>query len=77
MRRYMAMLWTPLVLVVMPAIAWAEEAHGYSRGNAFIYFAAIATVLIYGIHDVFHHKWVTWSAAVTVPIAFYLMLSGK
>ena len=66
-----------LSLFIMPYMAFAEEAHGYSRGNAFIYFAAIATILIYGVHDVFHHKWVTWAAAVVIPVTFYFMLPEK
>ena len=66
-----------LSIFTMPYLAFAEEAHGYSRGNAFIYFAAIATILIYGVHDVFHHKWVTWAAAVVIPVTFYFMLPEK
>ena len=63
-----------LSLFIMPYMAFAEEAHGYSRGNAFIYFAAIAAILIYGINDVFRHKWVTWAAAVIIPVTLYVML---
>jgi hypothetical protein len=76
MRRIIAGLWSVL-LVVMPCVAWAEESHGYSRGNAFIYYAAIAAVLIYGVHDVFHKKVITWAAAVVIPITFYMLLPAK
>jgi hypothetical protein len=64
-------------LTFSPAVAFAEGAGGYSRGNAFIYFAAIATVLIYGIHDVFHKRWLTWAAVVVIPVALYLNLPAK
>ena len=61
----MKILMTTLFLLssfITPYIALAEETHGYSRGNAFIYFAAIAAILIYGINDVFHHNYITWAA---------------
>lgn len=76
MNRFIATLWAPLVWI-MPTAAWAEEAHGYSRGNAFIYYAAIAAILIYGINDTFHVKMLTWAAAVIIPVTFYLMLPVK
>ena len=76
MNRLVAALWGTLVWT-LPAVAWAEEAHGYSRGNAFIYYAAIATILIYGINDVFHMKMLTWAAAIIIPVTFYLMLPVK
>jgi hypothetical protein len=66
-----------LTVAIIPAMAFAEEASGYSRGNAMIYFAAIATVLIYGINDVFHKKWLTWAAAIVIPVAFYFNLPAK
>ena len=66
-----------MTIALMPAMAFAEEAGGYSRGNAIIYFAAIATVLIYGINDVFHKKWLTWAAVIVIPVAFYLNLPAK
>lgn len=69
--------WSGLMLVLSPAVALAEGAGGYSRGNAFIYFAAIAAVLIYGIHDVFHKRWLTWAAAISIPVALYLNLPSK
>ena len=59
MNRLLTLLWGLLVWI-MPTVAWAEESHGYSRGNAFIYYAAIAAILIYGINDTFHIKTVTW-----------------
>ncbi len=76
MKRMVAGLWSVL-WVVMPCVAWAEESHGYSRGNAFIYFATIAAILIYGVHDVFHKKPVTWAAAVVIPITLYMLLPAK
>jgi hypothetical protein len=66
-----------MVIALIPAVALAEGGGGYSRGNATIYFAAIATILIYGIHDVFHKKWLTWAAAIVIPVAFYLNLPAK
>jgi hypothetical protein len=66
-----------MTMALMPAMAFAEGGGGYSRGNAMIYFAAIATVLIYGINDVFHKKWLTWAAAIVIPVAFYLNLPAK
>jgi hypothetical protein len=76
MKRIAGALWSVL-LVVMPCVAWAEESHGYSRGNAFIYYVAIAAVLIYGVNDVFHKKALTWAAAVVIPITFYMLLPAK
>ncbi|MER3422004.1 MAG: hypothetical protein C4293_00980 [Nitrospiraceae bacterium] len=66
-----------LLAVMMPGLAWAEGVGGYSRGNAFIYFSAMAAVLIYGIHDVFHKKWLTWISAVVIPVTFYMLLPAK
>jgi hypothetical protein len=63
-----------LTIAVSPGVALAEGMSGYSRGNAIIYFAAIAAVLIYGVHDVFHKKWLTWGAAIAIPVALYLSL---
>ena len=76
MKTLMAPLSTMLI-VIMPYTVWAEEAHGYSRGNAIIYFAVIAAILIYGINDVFRHKWLTWAAAVIISVTFYVMLPVK
>jgi len=76
MNRFVAVLWG-LLLSIAPSVAWAEESHGYSRGNAVVYYAVIATILIYGIHDTFHNKALSWGAAVVVPISFYLMLPAK
>jgi tryptophan-rich sensory protein len=76
MKKFFGML-AGFMMVLMPYIAWAEGAHGYSRGNAFMYFAAIATVLIYGIHDVFRRRSVTLAAAVLIPVTLYLMLPDK
>jgi hypothetical protein len=63
-----------LAIAVGPGVALAEGVSGYSRGNAIIYFAAIGAVLIYGVHDIFHKKWLTWGAAVVIPVALYLGL---
>ena len=76
MNRFFTIL-AGLVMGFMPYAAWAEEVHGYSRGNAFMYFAAIATVLIYGIHDVFHRRYVTLASAVVIPVTLYLLLPSK
>lgn len=76
MNRFVSALLGPFIWI-MPTVAWAEESHGYSRGNAFIYYAAIATILIYGINDTFHVKMLTWAAAIVIPVTFYLMLPVK
>jgi hypothetical protein len=76
MRRLVGAL-SGTMLAIMPIAAWAEGSTAYSRGNAMIYFAAIATVLIYGINDVFHKKWLTWASAVVIPVVFYLNLPAK
>jgi hypothetical protein len=76
MNRLIVALWVSLVWI-MPTVAWAEESHGYSRGNAFIYYAAIAAILIYGINDTFRIKMLTWVAAIIIPVTFYLMLPVK
>ena len=76
-------LWTALMglmvamVVMTPGLALAEGAGGYSRGNAMLYFMAIAAVLIFGIHDVFHKKWLTWASAIVIPVLFYLNLPAK
>lgn len=61
-------------LTLSPAVALAEGVSGYSRGNAILYFSAIAVVLIYGIHDVFRKKWLTWASAIVIPVVLYLNL---
>jgi len=66
-----------LILTLTPAVAFAEGATAYSRGNAVGYFAAIAAVLIFGIHDVFHKKWLTWTSAIVIPIVLYLNLPAQ
>jgi hypothetical protein len=76
MNRLIAALWAP-VFWILPTVAWAEESHGYSRGNAFIYYAAIATILVYGINDTFRNRMLTWAAAIVIPVTFYLMLPAK
>jgi len=76
MRRLISWFVAPLVALV-PALAHAEGVSGYSRGNAFIYFMAIAAVLVFGIHDTFHKKWMTWVGAVVIPVVLYLMLPDK
>ncbi|HZS11167.1 MAG TPA: hypothetical protein VFA38_02885 [Nitrospirales bacterium] len=76
----MSKLWSVLTgagVALMPAAAWAEGMSGYSRGNAFLYFSAIAAILIFGVHDVFHKKWLTWGAAIAIPVFLYLNLPAK
>ena len=63
-----------LIVTLMPALAWAEEVTAYRRGNAFMFFFVIGAVLIYGIHDVFHKRWVTLASAIVIPLSLYLML---
>lgn len=62
---------------LLPSVAWAEGATGYSRGNAMLYYSLIAFVLIYGLHDTFHEKWLTWAGAIIIPILFYLNLPAQ
>lgn len=70
--------WLPgLVLTLTPTVALAEGVSGYSRGNALLYFSAIAAVLIFGIHDIFHKKWLTWASAIVIPVVLYLNLPAK
>lgn len=59
---------------LLPSVAWAEGVGGYSRGSAMLYYSLIAFVLIYGLHDTFHVKWLTWAGAIIIPILFYLNL---
>jgi hypothetical protein len=76
MNRFVTALWASLIWMV-PTMAWAEESHGYSRGNAFVYYAVIAAILVYGVHDTFRIRTLTWAAAVVIPLSFYLMLPVK
>lgn len=66
-----------LLVALTPTVALAEGANGYSRGNAFMYFAAIAAVLIFGIHDIFRKRWVTIVSAIMIPIFLYLQLPAQ
>jgi hypothetical protein len=66
-----------LSIATAPGLALAEGATAYSRGNAFLYFSVIAAVLIFGIHDVFHKKWLTIASAIVIPVLFYLGLPEK
>lgn len=66
-----------LSLAFTPVFALAEGVSGYSRGNAFMYFAAIAVVLIFGIHDVFRKRWLTIASAIVIPILMYLQLPAQ
>ena len=63
-----------MIVTLMPALAWAEEVTAYRRGNAFMFFFVIGAVLIYGIHDVFHKRWITVASAIVIPLSLYLML---
>jgi len=65
------------IIGMAPALAVAEEGGGYSRGNAILYFSVIAVILIYGIHDVFRKKWLTWASVVVIPVILYLNLPAK
>lgn len=76
MTRLLSALWG-LLITLTPSLAFAEGVSGYSRGNAFLYFSAIAAVLIFGIHDIFHKKWLTWTSAIVIPILLYLNLPAK
>ena len=63
-----------MIVTLMPALAWAEEVTAYRRGNAFMFFLAIGAVLVYGIHDVFHKRWITLASAIVITLSLYLML---
>jgi len=65
------------MISLVPTLVHAQEVQSYSRGNAFIYFMAIAGVLVFGIHDVFHNKKATWAAAILIPTVLYLLLPAK
>jgi hypothetical protein len=73
MKRYLVMVLGFLAGLV-PSMALAEGVGGYSRGNAMLYYGLIASVLIYGLHDTFHTKWLTWTGAILIPILFYFSL---
>jgi hypothetical protein len=76
----MKQLWsafTGLAIMGTPTIALAEGVNGYSRGNAILYFFVISVVLIFGIHDTFHKKWLTWASAIVIPIVMYLNLPAQ
>jgi hypothetical protein len=66
-----------LGLLAAPTAAFAEGVSAYSRGNAFIYFSAISAVLIFGVHDVFRKKWLTWACAIVIPAVMYSLLPEK
>lgn len=74
--RRLVVVWIGIVMFFAPVVALASDP-GYSRGNAFGYFAAIAAVLIYGIHDVFRTRWLTIVSAILIPTALYLNLPGQ
>ncbi|WP_447978349.1 hypothetical protein [Candidatus Nitrospira bockiana] len=74
--RLITTLWS-LVLSLVPAAAWAEEVHAYSRGNAFVYFTMIAFILIYGIHDAFRNRMLTSVSAVVILVTLYLLLPAS
>ncbi len=61
----------------VPSVAWAEEVDAYSRGNAILYYSFITAVLIYGLHDTFHTKWLTWGAVIVLPLFFYMLLPAQ
>jgi hypothetical protein len=66
-----------VAVAVAPSVALAEGVSGYSRGNAFLYFTAISVVLIFGIHDVFRKRWLTWASIIVIPTLLYLNLPAK
>lgn len=76
MKRYLAIL-IGLLTGLLPAVAWAEGVSGYSRGNAMLYYSLMAFVLIYGLHDTFHTKWLTWAGAIIIPVLFYFSLPAQ
>jgi hypothetical protein len=73
MKRYLV-LFSAFLAGLLPSIALAEGVSGYSRGNAMLYYSLMAFVLIYGLHDTFHTKWLTWTGAIIIPILFYFSL---
>ena len=73
MKRYLVMVLGFLAGLV-PSVALAEGVGGYSRGNAMLYYGLMAFVLIYGLHDTFHTKWLTWTGAILIRILFYFSL---
>jgi hypothetical protein len=76
MKRYLAIL-LGLLTGLLPVVAWAEGVSGYSRGNAMLYYSLMAFVLIYGLHDTFHTKWLTWVGAIIIPVLFYFSLPAQ
>ena len=74
MMRYVIAL-LGLIVGVLPSSAWAGEAvNAYSRPNAILYYSLMTFVLVYGLHDTFRTKWLTWTGGVVFPILFYILL---
>lgn len=76
MKRYVLMF-LGFLAGCLPSVVLAEGVSGYSRGNAMLYYALMAFVLIYGLHDTFHTKWLTWTGGIIIPILFYLSLPAQ
>ncbi len=77
MLRYVITLLS-LIVGFLPSAAWAEEVvNAYRRPNAILYYSVIAFVLIYGLHDTFRTKWVTWTGVVVLPLLFYMLLPSQ
>ncbi len=71
----MFLLFSGLVLGLMPQLALANEPGGGYEGIASIYFTFIGLILIYGVHDIFGK---TVGRISIIPIAgiLYYLLPG-
>lgn len=67
-----------LIVGCLPSAVWAEEAvNSYSRPNAILYYSIITFVLVYGLHDTFRTRWLTWTGVVVLPLLFYMLLPSQ
>ncbi len=69
------LLFSGLVLGLMPQLALATDVGGGYEGIAAMYFTFIGVILIYGVHDIFG-KTVGRISIIPIAGALYYMLPG-
>ena len=67
------LLFSGLVLGLMPQLALAQGAGGGYEGIASIYFTFIGLILIYGVHDIFGKKVGRISIIPIAGVLYYLL----
>ncbi len=67
------LLFSGLVLGLMPQLALAEGPGGGYEGIASIYFIFIGLILIYGVHDIFGKKVGRISIIPIAGVLYYLL----